>query len=325
MKYIILFICLVMSLSDKKPSLDLQQFLKIGDYKITYINDGGILLNAKSLYPEAESKFWEKHKDILDENGNLFMTFGGFLFEAGNKKVLMDAGVGPDKTNVKGLGIVPGGGPFMKNLEKAGVKPEDITDVFFSHLHKDNIGWATTKKNEKYELTFPKAIYWCNDYEWQTFERDLKAGVVEENEDLVDKFYEPMKNVIRFTSERTPLSPGLYPIIAAGHSPGHTILKLEADGKNIWFISDIFQTFAEFHDILLFTDTNSSKFSKETRIIILPEFCKGNAIVAAARFGPYVFGKLSDKGKILEWEPCTTKECKYYLDGRHLAFQVEDL
>ena len=320
MKSIILLFCFIVIIA-----YDFQQSLKFGSFKITHINDGQVSVEPKALYPDSSMVFWDKHKDLLDDNKKLSLSFGGFLIESGNKKILMDLGLGPEKTNLKGVGWAQGG-LYLKNLEKAGVKPEDINDVFFSHLHQDNIGWTTTKKNGKYELTFPNANYWVNKYEWDSFVKQLEKNEDKEmKKELEQRFYEPIKNVIQFAKEKKEFAPKLYAITAAGHSPGLTVLKLEGDGyKAIWFTSDIFHTVAEFDDVMLFTDLDHSKFAKETRTIILPEFCRRPNIIANARFGPYVFGKLHDNNRVLEWEPCKTKECKMYFDGNTIAFE-EDL
>ena len=320
MKSIILLLCFIVIITDD----DFQQSVKFGSFKITHINDGQVSIEAKALYPDSTTAFWDKHKDLLDENKKISLPFGGFLIESGNKKILMDLGLGPEKTNLKGVGWAQGG-LYLKNLKKAGVDPEDINDVFFSHLHQDNIGWATTKRKGKYELTFPKANYWVNKYEWDSFVKKLEKNEDKEmKKQLEQRFYEPIKNVIQFAEEKKEFTPGLYAITAAGHSPGLTILKLEVGYKALWFTSDIFHTIAEFDDIMLFTDLDHSKFAKETRTIILQEFCRRINFIANARFGKYVFGKLHDNHRVLEWEPCKTKECRMNFDGDNISFE-EDL
>jgi glyoxylase-like metal-dependent hydrolase (beta-lactamase superfamily II) len=54
-----------------------------------------------------------------------------------------------------------------KSLAAHGFKPEDITDVFLTHLHFDHCG-GSIKKDEAGNLVpaFPKALYWSNHKHW---------------------------------------------------------------------------------------------------------------------------------------------------------------
>ena len=134
MKTFIFIICLVLMFSVfELPKYAPQQIVKIGSCKISYINDDGPFVPTLIMYPTSDSEEWKQHEELTDGKGNVLLPFGGFLIESGNKKILMDLGFGPEKLDFPGFGLVSGGS-LLKNLESAGAKPEDITDVFFTHL-----------------------------------------------------------------------------------------------------------------------------------------------------------------------------------------------
>ena len=51
---------------------------------------------------------------------------------------------------------------------------------------------------------------------------------------------EPLTNVIKFAKDKQEMAPHLTAHLVPGHTPGLIILKLELDGKILWFYSDIF-------------------------------------------------------------------------------------
>jgi hypothetical protein len=83
------------------------------------------------MYPKAKPEDWKQFEnlEITDEKGNLFIPFGGFLIESGNKKILMDLGLGTETVTFPGFGAV-NAHTYLKNLEKTGIKSEEITDFF---------------------------------------------------------------------------------------------------------------------------------------------------------------------------------------------------
>ena len=46
-----------------------------------------------------------------------------------------------------------------------GVQPDDVTDVLFTHLHFDHVGWAT----QQGRVVFPNATYRCDERDWAHF------------------------------------------------------------------------------------------------------------------------------------------------------------
>ena len=47
-----------------------------------------------------------------------------------------------------------------KGLNKIGLKRDDITDVFLTHLHFDHTGGSTKMENDKLVPAFPQAKYY---------------------------------------------------------------------------------------------------------------------------------------------------------------------
>lgn len=53
----------------KKPYYPPQQFVKLGNYKITYINDDGNSMPISLMFPNSESEKWKLYEELLDEKG----------------------------------------------------------------------------------------------------------------------------------------------------------------------------------------------------------------------------------------------------------------
>ena len=143
MKSIILILCLLISsLALYNPHIAPQQIIKYPSIKVTYIIDDFSYIPTNIMYPQSKSESWKQFDELTDNKGNMLVTFGGFLIESGNKKVLMDLGLGTEKVNFPGFGMVSGKG-YLDSLKSVGINPEDITDVFYTHLHMDHCGWTS--------------------------------------------------------------------------------------------------------------------------------------------------------------------------------------
>ena len=91
------------------------------------------------------------------------MSFGSFLIEYKNEKILFDLGIGKCHYETpEGFGV---GGELLNNLKKAGLDRKDITKVIYSHFHPDHIGWTSIEENGKRVLTFPNAKYYSSENE----------------------------------------------------------------------------------------------------------------------------------------------------------------
>src|SRR5260370_2604385 len=63
------------------------------------------------------------------------------------------------------------GGALPDRLRSAGVSPEDIDTVMFTHLHPDHVGWNLQQDGGPYRPTFPRARYVAHRADWDTVRR----------------------------------------------------------------------------------------------------------------------------------------------------------
>lgn len=109
--------------------------------------------------PEIPGDPWDDHTELLTEDGNLELSVGGYLIRTGDRNILVDAGVGTiDNGKYRG-------GQFLESLKSHGLDPADITDVVFTHLHFDHVGWATKKG----AVVFENATYRVHKLDWEHF------------------------------------------------------------------------------------------------------------------------------------------------------------
>ena len=105
-----------------------------------------------------------------DENNLCSWAMRSLLIEDDNRLILIDNGIG-DKQDDKFLKhyYLHGDVNIYTSLAKHGFSPNDITDVFLTHLHFDHCGGSVKWNNEKtsFEMAFKNARYWSNKDHWQ--------------------------------------------------------------------------------------------------------------------------------------------------------------
>src|SRR5258708_40291399 len=104
----------------------------------------GVLKAPATAFKGTTDEMWAPHRRFLDPDGMLEFALGGFLVRApGDRLVLVDAGIGARSGPAMGGSGQFHGGELLNSLAKHQVRPEDITDVVFTHLHFDHVGWAS--------------------------------------------------------------------------------------------------------------------------------------------------------------------------------------
>ncbi|MCF7568736.1 MBL fold metallo-hydrolase [Sabulilitoribacter arenilitoris] len=211
------------------------------------ISAGNFKLDGGAMFGVVPKSLWQR-SNPANANNMIDIAARCLLIEDGNRLVLIDTGMG-DKQSSKFFGYYhPWGNDTLNNsLKQHGFHPDDITDVFMTHLHFDHCGGSITWNNDKtgYETAFKNAYFWSNKKHWQWAtqpNRREKASFLKENilpmeESGQLKFIAlPEEDIVK-NSEL-----GFDIFFANGHTEKQMIPMINYKGKTICFMADLLPT-----------------------------------------------------------------------------------
>ena len=262
--------------------------LMVGDIRVDGIVDGVGQFDPTKTFRNTSEELWESHQDLLDEDGRLGFTMGAFLVRTNGHTALIDSGLG----DAAMLGIT--GGAMLDNLGALGVQPTDVTDVIYTHMHADHIGWSTVNGSS----TFPNATHRCADADWQHFMVDTKdiddafPGSVNAPKNAFHHL-EPITDQFETWSADGPLLPGVDVVAAPGHTPGSSLVVLSSAEERAMFLGDVVHC-----PIQLVDDDWEALFdvdpaqARKTRNALAAELEGSNTPLAPAHVPNLKFGRL---------------------------------
>ena len=137
--------------------------------EIHIIESGLFKLDGGAMFGVVPKSMWKK-LNPPDEQNLCTWSMRCLLIINGDRKVLIDTGMGNKQGEKFRSHFHPHGKHTLTtSLQDLKIDPEEITDVFLTHLHFDHCGGAINMNAKgQLQLTFPNATYWSNElhYNW---------------------------------------------------------------------------------------------------------------------------------------------------------------
>jgi glyoxylase-like metal-dependent hydrolase (beta-lactamase superfamily II) len=215
--------------------------------KLYPIETGNFKLDGGAMFGVVPKTIWQK-SNPSDSNNRIDLAARCLLIEDGSRLILIDNGMG-NKQSDKFFGYYSlwGNHSLIGSLKKIGFHPDDITDVFMTHLHFDHCGggvnWNTDKT--RLEVAFKNAKYWTNKDHWQWATKPNareKASFLSENilpileSGQLQFISQPVTDFIT----KTELNFGV--LFVDGHTDKMMIPQIQYEGKTICFMADLIPT-----------------------------------------------------------------------------------
>ncbi|MFD2724765.1 MBL fold metallo-hydrolase [Hyunsoonleella rubra] len=215
--------------------------------KLYPINSGNFKLDGGAMFGVVPKSLWSR-TNPADSKNMIDIAARCLLIEDGSRLILIDTGMG-NKQSDKFFGYyyLWGDDTLDSSLSRYGFHPNDITDVFLTHLHFDHCGGAIQWNSDRtgYEPAFKNAKFWSNDNHWQWATKPNpreKASFLKENILPIEE-----SGQLEFTSvsDRKISKDSLLGFdifYADGHTEKQMIPMIKYLDKTICFMADLLPT-----------------------------------------------------------------------------------
>ena len=215
-----------------------------GNFELFTIETGDFTLDGGAMFGVVPKTLWSRRIEP-DALNQIPMTMRCLLIKSNQtgKVYLIDNGAGT-KFNEKMEKIYQleyETKNLLKSVEVHGFKPEDITDLIFTHLHFDHCG-GTTYYNEEGTLkeTFTRCAYHVHKDQWESANNPNAREVSSFFPENINPIKESGR--LNLVEDGFEFEPGLSFVRADGHTTGQMLPKLEADNRTLIFAADLIPT-----------------------------------------------------------------------------------
>ena len=271
----------------------------VGDIEVTALSDGTAMLPVKDLLVNASP---EEITHLLARAylaSPLETSINAFLINTGTKLVLIDTGTGG--------AMGPTTGKLLGNLRAAGYAPEQVDEIYITHMHGDHIGGLSSGDKPN----FPNAIvraskaeadYWLDPAHLASAADEAKGGF--QTAQAAFAPYVKAGKLKSFDADGE-LVPGISSVDTHGHTPGHASYLVASKGSQLLVLGDLIHVGA----VQFARPSVAMKFDSDTtvataaRIKTFDAAAKGGYWVAASHLSFPAIGHIRAEKSGYTWLP----------------------
>jgi glyoxylase-like metal-dependent hydrolase (beta-lactamase superfamily II) len=262
--------------------------VSVGTATIIALSDAEQPYGAGTIYPEAGEPALAAYRAFQTDSGEIVLNFGCYAIRADGRTVLVDTGWGPAHQ-----------GRLMDEMAEAGIQPQEVDTVVFTHLHGDHIGWNMVRDGDELRPRFARARYLAPDADWRHYRSQPEPSA------LFREHVMPLASlgVMDLIGGGHVISRSVTTVATPGHTPGHLSIAITSGGEHGFVLGDVAISAIEA------TETDwaggfdwDRDLARRTRKAVLDRLERDRAIVAASHFPKPGLGRFERRDGVRVWE-----------------------
>ena len=203
--------------------------MTVGSVEVTALLDGEIVAPAEfflNLKDQDEQTIRENENNKLS-----YLNMNAFLVQKGDRNLLIDAGC----RELFG----PTCGFIQDALGEIELSTDDITDLFFTHLHPDHIAGAL---NTDGTAVFKNANLQVVEAEYNFWQADNFDAIEVNGADwagVAKGVFNAYKDRLELMTAEKEIISGISLVDIPGHTPGHAGFRVDSDNESLLHLGDI--------------------------------------------------------------------------------------
>ena len=253
--------------------------LRVGKFEVLIIKDGSG--GPRPLADLVE----EIPADLLARR--IFMEGGLMLVDTSDRRILLDAGNGPDRG--------PRAHTAEAAFEEAGIHRESIDLILLTHGDPDHVAGLLDSRGDP---VYPRATIVLSNGLWNALCSDPSAGLYFAGQaSHLRKLAAWIEDRSTRIDTEEEVAPGIFGVPAPGHRAGHTAYRFESQGTTLYHIGDAAfdPLFLERTELVIGQEFRPLE-ARATREALSYRASRENALVVGSHFDATNVGRLRSTG-----------------------------
>ncbi len=273
--------------------------MMLGDFEVTALSDGTVALPVNKILQKMAEADIDKTLALQSLASPLETSVNGFLINTGDKLVLIDTGA------AKLFG--PTLGNLLDNLKASGYSPEQVDEIYVTHMHADHVGGLMNGSARAFPNAVVRADRGDSDF-W------LSKEVMDKSPEGMKGFFQgaqaslnPYLSAGKFMAfdGNTNLVNGIRSVVTRGHTPGHSTYVVESKGQKLVVLGDLIHVAAvQFAQpaVTIQFDTDGPTAAAQ-RVKAFTDGANDQAIFAITHVSFPGLGRVRTDGSGFAWQP----------------------